>query len=208
MPQKLRSIKTPKPAEPRQSKPAVTRELTAQQALAIDMAEDMIMNGGRREDVDGLIRSLLQHQWSMRFGSPVETGCGAEWAKRSEGEWYTQLAKGWPDKRPLTLPAATPSVTGQTRAMVRERLRDHMQEFLAEASPEETAFALDVFESRECRAMIADGDDIQYIPLAEGFDYILTSRSENFIRVPEKMAPLIAQLVAARQKIEGKEECA
>jgi hypothetical protein len=65
-----------------------------------------------------------------------------------------------------------------------------------------------VFESRECRAMIADGDDIQYIPLAEGFDYILTSRSENFIRVPEKMAPLIAQLVAARQKIEGKEECA
>ena len=48
------------------------------------------------------------------------------------------------------------------------------------------AFGLDVFESRETRAMIADGDDVQYIPLAEGFDYILTSRSGILSECPKR----------------------
>ena len=53
----------------------------------------MILNGGRREDVDGLIKSLLHHQWSRRDSSPVETGYGAKWAERSAGEWYMQLRR-------------------------------------------------------------------------------------------------------------------
>jgi hypothetical protein len=212
MPQKLRSIKTPKP-EPRQPKPAAKLELAPIQELLCDLTCDLLLNGGRREETELLLTALLTHQWLLNFpqGPPDPTKALEEarsWASKGSEEAYNHLVAAWP-KKPTAAKEPTPkTLTERIRQSTRNEVQHLFGEFLGGAAPEELYLMREILQERDSYHRFADGSVVQEIYLGTAIQSAIGSYGNTHIKVPQKMVPLIEKLVAARQEIEEEEECA
>ena len=66
----------------------------------------------------------------------------------------------------------------------------------------------EILRERESYRLIADGSVVQEIYLGAAIQSAIGSYGTTYIKVPQKMVPLIEKLVAARTEIEEEEECA
>jgi hypothetical protein len=213
MPQKLRSIKTPKPTEPRQQKPAVARDLSPMQELAADLFGDMLMNGARREETELLLNALLMHQWHRDMGDfprdpakALEHAC--DFARNNYDDTYRHLVASWP-KTPAARAEATPkTVTAKIRHSVRDEVRTLADDFVGAAGMEELYLLRDILRERESMGRLADGQAVSEIYLATAIEDNIGSYGISHVRVPAKMVGLVKKLVEARTEIEEEEECA
>lgn len=198
MSQKLRSIKTPKPAEPRQPKPAVAREreLAPIQELLCDLTCDLLTNGGRREETELLVRALLTHQWRLNFPEwPPDPTKALEnarsWASKGCEEAYNHLVAAWP-KKPAAAKEPTPkTLTERIRQSTRNEVRHLFEEFVGGASPEELYLMREIFQARDSYHYMPDGDAVQEIYLGTAIENTIGSYGTAHIKVPGKMVPLI-----------------
>ena len=180
----------PKPKTKPAFNPAPHRELTAVQAeIANEMAE-IILRGGHKDDVELVLRGLMQHQ--NRRKSYNDSKTTAESAEYAEGfadkwwtTWFTKLAKHWPP--PSNHPEQTKQVASSApaemvRANMRGELEDLFDEFIRdEESPEE------VWLLREILQSVYSG-----FSLAHAFAFVLGGNSV-YVSVPGRHVKLVEE---------------
>jgi hypothetical protein len=112
------------------------RDLTPTQEEMADLASDLIMNGGSRQDLDPFVRVLLRHQSRKVFHGEKDleatvNGYANQWFE----EHSLRLVKQWPDpiKRPTADDTKPKTVAELAKANVRRELRDHFEDFFADA---------------------------------------------------------------------------
>jgi hypothetical protein len=112
------------------------RDLTPTQEEMADLASDLIMNGGSRQDLDPFVRVLLRHQF-RKFICAQDTSEATvnEYANRWFEQHSVRLVKQWSDpiKRPTADDTKPKTVAELARANVRHELRDHFEDFFADA---------------------------------------------------------------------------
>ncbi len=197
---------TRKPAVEPASKPQP--EITAMQDLLCDLAGDLIMNGGDRQDSEPFLRALARHQWRLRFPNyPIDaeqrdkrTGDDEE---RSFDEWFRKYTAGLPDNpREVSLPEVRKdrvlTITDRIRDNIRQHLAERMAEFLRRASPEDLSLMREVLMFWGCNGgPLQAGYDVQSIVLADAMENEIQRHETDgtYIRVPEEFVPIIIQMV-------------
>jgi hypothetical protein len=199
MPKKPLEAQTPAP----DAKPAATREPSELQLLVSNLASELIMNGGRRADVENLIRGLAGHDFYLSFHN--NEYADPENREISEGEvdhWFKRLSCEWPKKKrePSDLPLTT--VSDQVRANVRGEIRDGIEWFMARGRMHELYLMREVLRGFEGTTRGADSDMAESV-LASEFMYEVGRGGETYVKVPRRFIGLIEEYVALLQ--EGKD---
>jgi hypothetical protein len=183
------------------------------QELAADLFGDMLLNGARREETELLLNALLIHQWHRDFPDWPRDPVAAleharDFARKRYDETHGNLVAAWP-KKPAAPEEPTPkTLTEKIRYQTRDTVRTLFEDFMGSASPEELSLMRDIFTERDSYHLPADSNPVQEIYLATAIESATGGYGATHIKVPRKMVPLIEKLVAARQEIEQKEECA
>ena len=140
---------TTKPASA-ERKTAVERpheNLTQTQEQVADIASDILLNGGAREDLELVLGALARHHYRNMSFSRGPVGCGSlsaaqldaratAYATRIREDWYRDLAKHWPGRKAEAegserLPVARP-VTEMVRANIRASAQAQFEQFLTD----------------------------------------------------------------------------
>lgn len=194
---------TSTPTKPAASKPPTLAPI---QELLCELAGDLIVRGGNREESENLARVLLRHQF--RTSMPGEDALddstessmraweySEKWLPDWLAKWYTVLAKtAAPDPAG---PTARESVSERIRANFRSQLSGLMEEFVTEASPEELGFMIEVFEEWDSAHLVfSHGDAVQEIYIAEACSRALGEHEKDsiFVKVPERLMPAVQRL--------------
>jgi hypothetical protein len=133
-PTRISKKQAPPARKPASEKPQ--GDLTPTQEEMSDLASDLIMNGGSRQDLDPFIRVLLRHQF-RKFVCAENTSEAT--VNEYANQWFEQhtvrLVKQWPEpiKRPAADDTKPKTVAEMARANVRRELRDHFEDFFADA---------------------------------------------------------------------------
>src|SRR3954451_22498969 len=129
-----------KQATPERKAERPYKNLSQVQEELADLASDILLNGGAREDVDMLLTALLRHERESKSHGRIGTAVGREeankYAKRFSERYYLNLAKSWPKEEspePGVHYGQRPErpVTEMVRANIREKFMDEVEEFLA-----------------------------------------------------------------------------
>jgi hypothetical protein len=113
------------------------KDLTPTQEEIADLASDLIMNGGSRQDLDPFIRVLLRHQYrKFIHAQDASEATVNEYANRWCEQHALRLVKQWPEpiKRPAADDTKPKTVAEMARANVRHELRDHFEDSFAEST--------------------------------------------------------------------------
>jgi hypothetical protein len=169
--------------------------LTQTQEEIADLASDILLNGGRREDLIPMLSGLLRHQRRRRsYTGPREYRSAekaeqevADYADSYKDQWYRDLAKLWPEKKvEVEDDSAGPTaVKAMVQADLRRWLRGHFEQFLTDTNGLEPIWLLnEVLEYVESTS----GD------LAEAFAQAIGS-ADTYVRVPVEHKKRIEEYV-------------
>ena len=208
MPKTAITVNTKKPA-PAERKTAVERphkNLTQTQEQVADIASDILLNGGAREDIELVLGALARnHYRNMSFArGPVGGGSlsaaqldarATAYATRIREDWYRDLAKHWPERKAEAegserVPVARP-VTEMVSANIRASARRQFEDFLTDARGIEPVWLLN--EILENYNSEQDMGEAIYSPM---------DRAEIYVRVPPEHKERIEEFVAFLQKEE------
>jgi len=179
----------PKPK--RTLSPAPHRELTPIQAeIAAEMA-GMILHGGHRDDVELVLRGLMQHQYRRKFFNgdrdpALEVKQTEEFAERFWANWFTGLAQNWPPPKSRnqheSVSASAPMQ--MFHANMRGELMRLFNEFISDAeNPESVWFLKEVF------GFVDSG-----YALADAFAYVIDNDA-TYVSVPPKHVKLVNEYI-------------
>jgi hypothetical protein len=195
------NTKKPAAAEPKTAVERPHKDLTEVQEQVADLASDILLNGGAREDVDLLLKALLRHRIRrMSFNRGPWAIDAAESDRSANGsailladKVYQHLAKYWPEKkdgsehRP-TKPVPN-TVAEMMRANVRQSLREEFDEFLTDEAGIEPVWLFNqVLHLTNC------GND-----LVEHFCRIMDTAG-IYVRVPWEHKERVKEFVAFLEK--------
>jgi len=191
------STKKPATAERKTAVERPHKDLTEIQEQVADLASDILLNGGAREDVDPLLTALLRHRMRRMSFNRGPDAIGADESNRSAHEsaalladkFYQHLAKHWPEKKDRSEhrpPKPVPnSVAEMMRANVRQSLREEFDAFLTDEAGIEPVWLLNqVLHLTNC------GDD-----LAEHFCGVMDVAG-IYVRVPWEHKARVEEFVA------------
>jgi hypothetical protein len=206
MPKTATTTPSPKKTVTTQRSTAVERphrNLTRIQEEVADIASDILLYGGSRQDLDLILTALARHNYMhMSFArhqsgpKPVELYKSAnEYANARREEWYRHLCQHWPetkaeaeDQQKNTEPRP---VTEMVRANIRESLRDAIDEILTDTDGIETIWLLNEIVS-DIKTGIDPGEAIYYA----------MDTAEIYVRVPRAHQKRIEEFVAFLEKEE------
>lgn len=184
-----------------QSKPAVERPhkgLTAIQEELADLASQIILYGGLRQDVELFLTALIRHQYRHRSFVLAEHAEIVAIRQQDIVRWvasaYAELRKDWPATRgaPATVEQPVASTVAElVRANVRDSLRDQFERFLTDENGIESAWLLN-----EILQYVESGDDLTKAI------YHAMDRAHIYIRVPNIYAKQVREYL---ELLEGKE---
>ena len=207
-----RSAAAPKPPTPATS-PATAQptraavpgaELTEFQQLVCNLAGDLIINGGRKPDVENLIKATMSHSLHLRLPWHKND----EWAEESAidrdlPDWFQRISRHWPEKSKAAKSELPETVSEMIRANLRGDLRMRFEEFLGDARMHELYLLCNVFLSFESRTRGADNDAAESL-LAEAFMYEIASNN-RYVEVQREHVEMVEQYVALLDKAEPRE---
>jgi hypothetical protein len=173
------------------------KDLTRIQEEVADLASDILLNGGTKEDVDSILTALLRHRYKRlsfaqrKPADEMEKEANAE-ASRYKESYYQRLCKHWPEKRQET--ADEPigperPVKEMVRANIRESLLDKVEQLLTDTDGIETVWLLN-----EIVENINSGEEP-----GEAISQVL-DRAEIYVRVPWQHKKRIEEFVAFLEK--------
>lgn len=177
---KAKQTKTPPAASPERPH----KNLTQTQEELADLASDILLNGGAREDVDLLLTALLRHRLVRKSFAAREEEGGREMAnghaERFREGYYLELAKNWPVKpapEPYVHYSQRPErpVTEMVRANIREKFMHAVKDFLKDTDGIEPIWLL-----KEVLEDFNNGDD-----LCDAVWYAF-DRADMYVRVPHR----------------------
>jgi len=200
------NTKKPAPVERKTAVERPHKNLTQTQEWVADIASDILLNGGAREDLELVLGALARHHYRNQSFTrgPLEHGSlsaaqldanATAYATRLREDWYRDLAKHWPERKTETEDpergAAARPVTEMVRANIRASAQAKFEEFLTDATGIEPVWllneVLDNFNSgRDIGEAIWDAMD----------------RAEIYVRVPYEHKERIEEFVAFLQKEE------
>lgn len=179
---------------------AAVRPLTNIQELLVDQLGNIILQGGKQDEVELLIQAALLHQWRLRL-SAVEilteekiTVEAYEHASSWAQDWTRQLIQSWQQSAASSDPDATPdrNITELLREDVRGRLESRFEEFLAAAIPEEIRFLESVLADWDSSSLHSI-DELQ-LEIANSFEREI-GRNVRYVRVPWKLRDKVISFV-------------
>lgn len=199
MPKTAIAVHTKKPATA-ERKVVVERphkDLTEVQEQVADLASDILLNGGAREDVDLLLTALLCHRVrrmspGRHFAAtdPAKADRDANWSANYLAEkFYRGLAQHWPERKdePTNIQEspAPKTVAEMMRTNIRVSAREQFEEFITDSEGLEAVWLInEVLKFRNCGADIV-----------EEFCDVM-DRAEIYVRVPRKHKERIEEFVA------------
>ncbi|HUQ90818.1 MAG TPA: hypothetical protein VM120_03985 [Bryobacteraceae bacterium] len=169
--------------------------LNHMQELLCDLAGDLILNGGHREDVDNFITSMTCHYWRRLHPKyPTELDKREkdlnEHVETRREEWTRSLTRGWlPKAEPSDETPAPKSLIEKLRTRYRSTLRDQFEDFLRYATPEEVRILSEVFSSHESNSTGPQFYDPE-ASLANAFMSEIGATS-SYVRVPDEHLKLV-----------------
>src|SRR5260370_5668102 len=190
---------TSTPTTPAASKPATLAPI---QELLCELAGDLIVRGGNREECENLARVLLRHQFRTGLGVQDESTESAmqawDHSERNLSDWMGKWSKAL-SKTVRSAPessATGESISDRIRANLRSHVYNLMESFAGGATPEELGFMSDVLVNWEDKHLLSHGDPVQEVYIADAF---ITSLGEYdgasiFVRVPERLLPAVQRL--------------
>lgn len=192
---------------PAKSKEAPKRALTTTQTAFLDLAGDLIVNGGDPEDLQMLVSAVLKHE-EMHFqrmrdprhrdsSSPRDEArrkAAAEHVERNGVKRAAELIAKWPEPAVPREDRPATTATEMAREDIRHLLREHFEQFLVRGTPEEQRLLCGVFGYWET-SNIGPFERETYCPLVENFMMELGS-SDTFVRVSEKHVERVREFVA------------
>jgi len=201
-------VNTKKPAaiETRTAVERPHKNLTQIQEEVADIASDILLNGGARQDLELLLGALARHHYrNMSFSrGRLESGSlsaaqldasAREYATTIREDWYWDLSKHWPERKAEAedserASAARP-VTEMVRANIRASAQAHFEQFLTDTDGIEPIWLLnEVLENfnsgRDLGEAIWDAMD----------------RAEIYVKVPYEHKDRIEEFVASLEKEE------
>lgn len=166
--------------------------------LASEVASDMLQHGAHEDDMEYLLRGLIQHTFRRKFpgfgdDESVVKNLGGYYTNQAP-RWYRKLAKFWPDPKTEPKPAKSksPSASDLVRSNVRAELWDAFTQFMGNANPEELRLLNDALRNHE---MLGGGNVAEYqIPIAEAFTAELGKR-EYFLHLPSEYEDLVRDYI-------------
>ena len=203
MPKTAIAVHTKKPATA-EHKTAVERphkDLTQTQEEVADLASDILLNGGAREDVDLLLTALLRHRVrrmspGRHFAAtdPAKADRDANWSANYLAEkFYRSLAQHWPERKdePTNMQEspAPKTVAEMMRTNIRVSAREQFEEFITDSEGLEAVWLInEVLRFHNCGADIVE----------EFCDVMETAGM--YVRVPWKHKARIEEFVNFLQK--------
>jgi hypothetical protein len=199
---------------PQATKTPVTRQpqrpaLNETQELIIDAVSEMLAHGGHEDDVEMLIEAAMRHlehrQLDYLFNDKPEERQRIMERRINEGfnGWKTDLAIAWHANKRKEFPeTAAKTVSEQIRAFGREVLNDRLEEFLRDATPEETRLLSEVLNSRN-NGPIDRIKGSEEILLGMAFEFEL-GQNETYIRIPRGFRERTQKYIDALRAVEDK----
>jgi len=198
------NTKKPTPAERQAAVARPHKNLTQTQEQVADIASDILLNGGAREDVELVLEALGRHNYrNMSFSrEPLERGSlsaaqldarATAYATKVREEWYRDLAKHWPERKAeaegVERGSVARPVTEMVSANIRESARQQFDQFLTDARGIEPVWLLN--EILENFNADLDMGEAIYSPM---------DRAEIYVRVPPEHKERIEEFVTFLQK--------
>lgn len=188
--QKKTNTTPPAPAATPEAKPATVREPNDFQLMCCNLVADLIMNGGRRRDVEYLIRAIDGHQTYLRhYDLPSDD---RDLSQTAVDNYFESLSRLWPKRQDKANPAPN-TVSEQVRANLRDNLMDSINDFMANARMHELYLLHNVLMSFESQNTGSFSEEAESI-LASAFMYEIDG-NKTYVKVPRKYIDLIEQYV-------------
>ena len=199
-----RHTKKPATAERQAAVARPHKNLTQTQEQVADIASDILLNGGARQDLELLLGALARHHYRNQSFSrgPLESGSlsaaqldanATAYATRLREDWYRDLAKHWPERKAEVEDSergsATRPVTEMVRANIRASAQAQFEQFLTDTDGIEPVWLLNEILDN-VNAGIDMGEAI----------YSTMDRAEIYVRVPPEHKERIEEFVAFLQK--------
>src|SRR5579884_2723715 len=140
------------------------RDLTETEEEVADLASQMILYGGAREDVELLLTAVGRHRWRRftfnRASREADIDkSGEAYVIETVADWFQRLSSRWRNKlQPRTSPENpnfSRTVTEMVRADIRRLVRRQLEDLLSNESGIETAWALN-----EILEWVNSGEDL------------------------------------------------
>lgn len=158
--------------------------LTEEQETIAELASDMIMNGGAKEDVDLFLRAVGRHRYRLllasfsQTGKPIAEADINSDAEHSAKQWCGALANQWQHKKPAKRLSATASTSNSVAEIARTDIRGHLKGLF-----NEFVIGIDSFESayllKEILEYTVDGG----YDMAQAFARVMDG-DQTYVRIP------------------------
>jgi len=184
-------------------------EMNPTQELIVNAISDMLTHGGHEEDVDSLIVTAMTHlehrQLDYLFNDKPEERKPLIDRRINAGfeGWKTDLAIAWRANKRKEFPESdAKTISEQIRTNGRDLLNDDFEEFLRDATPEETRLLTSILNTRNNGPWdrIKGSEEIL---LGMAFGYEL-GQNETYIRIPRGFRGKTQKYIDALQAIEDK----
>ena len=201
------NTKKPATAERKTAVERPHKNLTQTQEEIADLASNMLLNGGARQDLDLLLTALARHQYrNMSFArGPLDRGSSSadeinaraeERAALLTEDWYRDLARHWPEPKAeaegFESGSVARPVTEMVSANIRASARQQFDQFLTDVHGIEPVWLVN-----EILENVNSGSD-----MGEAIYYPM-DRAEIYVRVPWEHRQRIEEFVAFLEKGES-----